>query len=599
MHKNERNSKSQSFDLSNENKENEVLAALNKTEIELNKINKYLYDDYQALTNISTRNQKNSSKCFEKILMEQHQNVNIKNKQTIKNDQNEHTSNPPLFCSPRFNSNHEIFNNFQKGNYFKVIKPENKEETKEMKNDHNNNNTKNKKAIPQTFTLNDCSKTQSSEASKDISQNTNNEAPIHTFQMRGTPEKSNISQRSSGKLALSNKKNGFAEVSNNNFEEISEIQMIDNMEPDSFKLNEKSTLKGKFEDLNNMNYENGENFPSNLNNLVYLLDVEKEKNTKLEEKLENKDRLLNQMKVFHNELQSTLQETQKELDKQNSLRSMSLNNFSSDNQNKTIKRLNKENQDLKKKIMEKDLKIEAYMKEERQKSEDISNDKSTYKKLNTQMNSLVQINKKLTSEIEVFRQHKNIYEKEKNYLKATLQENQLIINDLNKEKEMLVKRIENFSQLNKEKEKCLQTKIDQTYDELSYEKTYKDLNSYKKMTQQFIKSLTQMMILISPEGYFDEKPSLKKIWKLLKKILEDYMNIKMELNGKNEIIQKLMEIFSTNKVDEILPIMHSFIGEYDLMGKIINIFKKEAGIEENLDDLETLYDIIKKKYDFV
>jgi len=138
--------------------------------------------------------------------------------------------------------------------------------------------------------------------------------------------------------------------------------------------------------------------------------------------------------------------------------------------------------------------------------------------------------------------------------------------------------------------------MDQTYDDVSVEKTHKDLTSYKKSTQQFIESLTNMMISIAPEGYFDEKPNLKQIWKLLKKILEDYMNIKMDLKEKNETIQKLMETFSTENSKDILSYLSSLINEYDLMGKIINILKKVVGIEENIDDLESFYEIIKEKY---
>ena len=200
MHKSEKKLKSHSFDLTSENKENEVLAALNKTEIELSKINRYLYEDYQTLTNISTQQPKNS-----KVLTEQNPNSLEKSKKASKNEHNEHSS--PLFCSPRFNPTHELLPNPQK-TYFKIIKPENKEQENQKANKEENQ----KKPSANTFTLNDCSKTQSSETSKDISINPAHETPIQTFQMRGTPEKSNTSQRSSSPLGLSIKKNGFIEV---------------------------------------------------------------------------------------------------------------------------------------------------------------------------------------------------------------------------------------------------------------------------------------------------------------------------------------------------------------------------------------------------
>jgi len=581
MFKNEKNSRSLSFDLTIDNKENEVLAALNKTEIELNKINKYLYEDYKAATIPN-----HGSFVLEKGLKEQHPNSISRNTNIFPNEKKDHA-----FCSPRFNPTQEISTK----NLFKIIRPDNNKEDSRKENQSHKNSTTNN---VNTFTLNDCAKTQSSEASKEIPfMNQGNETPIHTFQMRGTPEKNvNASQRSSSHLGLSIKKNGFVEVSNNNFEDISEIQMIDNLEPDSFKLNDKSTLKStNLNDFNAMNTENNENMLNNMNNLSFLLEIEREKSSKLEEKLDKKDRLLSQMKFFHNELQTTLKETQKELDKQNNIRSNSLKNCgNNETQNQIIKRLTKENQDLKKKLMEKDLKFEAYMREEKQKNEDVTYDKNMLKKLNDQMKNLAQMNKKLTGEVEIFRQHKNFFEKEKNFLKATLQENQMIIEDLTKEKEILIKRIENLVDLNKEKEKCF--KMDQTYDDVSVEKTHKDLTSYKKSTQQFIESLTNMMISIAPEGYFDEKPNLKQIWKLLKKILEDYMNIKMDLKEKNETIQKLMETFSTENSKDILSYLSSLINEYDLMGKIINILKKVVGIEENIDDLESFYEIIKEKY---
>ena len=427
MFKTEKNSRSLSFDQpSADNKENEVLAALNKTELELTKINKYLYEDFKP----------SSSQPLplfpDNKLKELHPNSQSKLPQNEKKDH--------AFCSPRFNPTHEI----NSKNLFKIIKPENNEKSQNCKNSAHSN----------TFTLNDCQKSQSSENSKEHCSGMVNETPIQTFQMRGTPEKNNVSQRSSSQLGMSVKKNGFGEVSNNNFEDISEIQMIDNMEPDSFKLNDKSTLKSNnLNDFNAMNTEQNENDINNINNLTFLLEVEREKNSKLAEKLDNKNRLLSQMKIFHNELQATLRETQKELEKQTSIRSMSLKNCNSNENHGAIKKLTKENQELKKKLMESELKIEAYMKEEKQKTNDLSYDKNMLKKLNEQMKNLAQMNKKLTEEVEIFRQHKNFFEKEKNFLKATLQENKMIIDDLNKEKDILLKRIENLVELNKEKEK--------------------------------------------------------------------------------------------------------------------------------------------------
>lgn len=573
MFKTEKNSRSLSFDQpSADNKENEVLAALNKTEMELSKINKYLYDDFKPSSS-------QKLPLFpENGLKELHSNSHSN---MVHNEKKDHA-----FCSPRFNPSQEI----NSKNLFKIIKSENNNNKEEKSQIYKNSTNSN------TFTLNDCAKSQSSENSKEHSGGVVQEPPIQTFQMRGTPEKNNVSQRSSSQLGLSVKKNGFGEVSNNNFEDISEIQMIDNMEADSFKLNDKSTLKSNnLNDFNAMNTEANENEMNNLNNLTFLLEVEREKNAKLNEKLENKNRLLSQMKIFHNELQTTLKETQKELEKQTSIRSMSLKNTNNSHDNQgTIKRLTKENQELKKKLMESELKIETFIREEKQKTNDISYDKNMLKKLNDQMKNLAQMNKKLTEEVEIFRQHKNFFEKEKNFLKATLQENKMIIDDLNKEKDILLKRIENLVDLNKEKEKCF--KIDQTYDDVKVDKTQKDFLGNRKNAQQFIESVTHMMISIAPEGYFDEKPNLKQIWKLLKKIMEDYMNIKMELKEKNETIQKLMETFSAEHPKDILSYMSSFINEYDFMGKIINLLKKQVGIQEDIEDLESFYELLKEKY---
>ena len=148
--------------------------------------------------------------------------------------------------------------------YFKLIK---KEEGKLPSNIEISN---------KIFTLNDCNK-----ISSDSSKKGNNESPMHTFQVRGSPINTKNSKEASSisQIVFSNKKNEFIEVSNNNFEEISEIQMIDNMEPDSFKLNEKSTLKGtNYQDFNYINYESNENLVKNINEITFLLEIEREKN---------------------------------------------------------------------------------------------------------------------------------------------------------------------------------------------------------------------------------------------------------------------------------------------------------------------------------
>lgn len=573
MHKNEKNLKSLSFYLSSENKENELQAALNKTEIELSKINKYLCNDHQILTNISlTQKPNNSSKYFREISP----NNSVKaRKKLLKNEKNEHRLS--FYSSPRFNLSPDKIRN----SYFKIIKPENKDEFKKQ----NLIGLPKQSSSLKTFTLNDNSKTQSSERnSKNTSKNeiAKDETPIHTFQMRGTPENSYKSQGSS------NRKYEFIEVSNNNFGEISEIQMIENMELDSFKLNEKSTLKSNnLQDFNSNNINYDANEINATSNLIFLMDIEKERNLKLEEKLKRKDHLLNQMKHFHNELQATLKETQEELYRQNNLRSMSFNSLTINQQDKAFEKLTNENQRLKKQIIEKDLKMEAFLKEEKQKMKENSNDKNLVKKLNFQIRNLIQSKTELMGELEIFKQHQSLFQKQKKYFNSTLQENQLKIEDLNKEKEILLRKIENLVEMNKEK--SILSKMDRISDEIFLEK------NDNKLTQQFVNSLTNMMISISPDGYFNEKLNLKQIWKVLKKILEDYMHIKLELCEKNEIVQQIMKKFSTNNFNEILPIIDSFINEYDVMGKIINIFKKEAGIDQNNNDLYSLYEFIVKK----
>lgn len=557
MQKIERNSRSLSFDLACENKENEVLAALNKTEIELHKINKYLYEDYKTLSNITQQNKPNFSNFHSPEL-----NV------IAKNDKNEKINQESrFFCSPRFIANNSQENQQQKNACFRIIKKE-------------DNKAQNPIESTNTFTLNDCPQTQSSDSSKKI---LSNESPIQTFQMRGTPEeKQDMSQISTNPTAISNKKNEFMEVSNNNFEEISEIQMIENMELDSFKLNEKSTLKGTppFAEFNCVSNENNEFLSKNITELTILLGMEKEKSAKLQEKLENKDRLLNQMKIFHNELQTTLKETQKELDKQTSLNNLS------DEHGKLIKRLSKENQDLKKKLIEKDLKIEAFLKEKNQNYDNLNDEN---------FNLIVKQNKKLNSEIEILKSSNNILEKEKKFLKSTLEENQDIINDFNKEKEILIKRIENLTKLIDEKEKAFQNKNKSIHfsDYSKFIENPQELSS--KKTKQFINSLTQMVISISPKGYFEEKPCLKQIWKFIKKVLEDYMIIKNELSEKNDIIGEFQGIFATDNHINIVPILKTFIGEYDAMGKIINLIKKILGIENQGDNLENIYEILMQK----
>ena len=126
MFKTQKNSRSLSFDQpSLDNKENEVLAALNKTEMELSKINKYLYEDFKP----------SSSQTLplfpENGLKELHSNSHS---HLVHNEKKDHA-----FCSPRFNPSQEI----NSKNLFKIIKPDNNnnQEEKSQANRRNKRNT--------------------------------------------------------------------------------------------------------------------------------------------------------------------------------------------------------------------------------------------------------------------------------------------------------------------------------------------------------------------------------------------------------------------------------------------------------------------------
>jgi hypothetical protein len=64
-------------------------------------------------------------------------------------------------------------------------------------------------------------------------------------------------------------------------------------------------------------------------------------------------------------------------------------------------------------------------------------------------------------------------------------------------------------------------------------------NQENKENSKIIECLTNLLINCAPEGYFDEKPPLSKVWKWLKTLLNEYMKLK-RIKIENEHEKKIL-----------------------------------------------------------
>ena len=129
----------------------------------------------------------------------------------------------------------------------------------------------------------------------------------------------------------------------------------------------------------------------------------------------------------------------------------------------------------------------------------------------------------------------------------------------------------------------------------------KELQFYQKNTQKFIDSITKMVMECSPTS--DNKPpNLKQIWKWLKHVFHDYMELKTEFKSapslkEKDTLEQIKEfLFVTNK-DDIIPAISDILVQSTRLSQLISKFKILLDLThaKNIEELEEILDRQLKK----
>ena len=127
------------------------------------------------------------------------------------------------------------------------------------------------------------------------------------------------------------------------------------------------------------------------------------------------------------------------------------------------------------------------------------------------------------------------------------------------------------------------------------ERELAELLHYKKNTQKFVDSITEMVMECSPKEYWKAKPSLKQIWKWLKNIITDYIDLKRKvLDGPedSDLLKACMDFLMVKSKDDLVPFLHEVLVDNTKMAQIISKIKISYGLSafNTLDELDAFLD---------
>lgn len=125
-----------------------------------------------------------------------------------------------------------------------------------------------------------------------------------------------------------------------------------------------------------------------------------------------------------------------------------------------------------------------------------------------------------------------------------------------------------------------------------------DLISSQKTSAKFNTAVTDMVTQCAPLGYFNGKPSLKESWKFIKKIMEEYMNLKKQKGDAysekdreaGQILRAINDYLGTKSTAEIPNTIKNLIREYNHMDLIISKVKTMMNLDSvaSLSELERI-----------
>jgi len=123
----------------------------------------------------------------------------------------------------------------------------------------------------------------------------------------------------------------------------------------------------------------------------------------------------------------------------------------------------------------------------------------------------------------------------------------------------------------------------------------KEIQESSKINNKFVDSLLDLVARCSPAGSFEGRPNVKQAWKWIKRLMEEYMNMKKE--GKEgddapnqEILRSIMDYLMVQDPSEVQDKFRSVLVENNLMQMVISKVKEI----HNLEYVASLQDLKRK-----
>ncbi|KAL4477781.1 hypothetical protein ABPG72_018955 [Tetrahymena utriculariae] len=121
----------------------------------------------------------------------------------------------------------------------------------------------------------------------------------------------------------------------------------------------------------------------------------------------------------------------------------------------------------------------------------------------------------------------------------------------------------------------------------------KDILEYNTNTKKFINCIIDMIQKCAPQGYFtNKKPDLKQCWNILKKIMDKYLVLKVNMikdQVDQELVIKIQSYLQTNDKEKIVDKIANLQSENQKLTRIIILVKKTF----NLEWAKSLYELEK------
>jgi len=124
----------------------------------------------------------------------------------------------------------------------------------------------------------------------------------------------------------------------------------------------------------------------------------------------------------------------------------------------------------------------------------------------------------------------------------------------------------------------------------------KEIQENSKANNKFVSCVLDLVARCSFGDHFDGKPSPKQAWKWIKRLMEEYMNMKRdgrdsdESSSEQETLRVIMDYLMVDDQSEISTKLRNVLVENNLMKRVINKVKSI----HNLDWVNSLQDLERK-----